>query len=205
MAEPFNNTDVVRETYFIDESERDTGTPANDVGKVVQLEADGYLSEQFIRAASDISSQVSDNVRHTNAPERNTTSGSYVKLKETEITGDSIFKARFKVAGYHTVDGGSGGGAYVAFYVNGVKVSGDLTPGLGIGAYVTVSYDHTGELKAGDLVQVYARRVNNYPAVYVKDFSICFDSSVSKFFGIELDTPLIGLHEGFSAAANASY
>lgn len=49
MAEPFNNVDTVRKTYFINESERDAITPANDAGKLPQLESDGKISEEFLR------------------------------------------------------------------------------------------------------------------------------------------------------------
>lgn len=48
MAEPFNNTDPVRDTYFINESERNTGDPSQDEGKVPQLESNGKLSNEFI-------------------------------------------------------------------------------------------------------------------------------------------------------------
>lgn len=48
MAEPFNDTDVVRKTYFINASER-AGDPADDEGKVAQLEEDGKLSPIFTR------------------------------------------------------------------------------------------------------------------------------------------------------------
>lgn len=50
MAEPFNETDPVRKTYFINESERDEATPANDEGKVPQLEEDGQLHPHFTRS-----------------------------------------------------------------------------------------------------------------------------------------------------------
>ncbi len=53
MAEPFNETDVVRKTYFINESERDTVTPANDAGKVPQLEVDGKLSGGFLTTPTE--------------------------------------------------------------------------------------------------------------------------------------------------------
>lgn len=47
MALPFNDIDPVRKTYFINESERSVD-PADDAGKVVQLEGDGFVSEAFI-------------------------------------------------------------------------------------------------------------------------------------------------------------
>lgn len=49
MAEPFNNVDNVRKTYFINEGERNVGDPSEDAGKVVQLEEDGRLNEFFLR------------------------------------------------------------------------------------------------------------------------------------------------------------
>ena len=51
MAEPFNNIDTVRKTYFINESERSVD-PADDAGKVPQLEADGKISGKFLREAN---------------------------------------------------------------------------------------------------------------------------------------------------------
>lgn len=48
MADPFDNVNPVRETYFINNSERDTGTPANDAGKVAQLESDGKIHRDFL-------------------------------------------------------------------------------------------------------------------------------------------------------------
>ncbi|MGR3504906.1 MAG: hypothetical protein ACU0B7_03435 [Paracoccaceae bacterium] len=50
MANPFNESDPVRKTYFINESERSVD-PADDVGKVVQLEADGKIDGSFLRAS----------------------------------------------------------------------------------------------------------------------------------------------------------
>lgn len=50
MALPFDETNPVRKTYFIDESERDVVTPANDAGKVPQLSSDGKLDGSFFRS-----------------------------------------------------------------------------------------------------------------------------------------------------------
>lgn len=52
MAAPFNEIDPVRKTYFINESERSVD-PADDVGKVPQLEENGELSPMFIPNASE--------------------------------------------------------------------------------------------------------------------------------------------------------
>lgn len=54
MAEPFNDTDPVRKTYFIDETERDNATPENDAGKVPQLGSTGLISPAFISSSPSI-------------------------------------------------------------------------------------------------------------------------------------------------------
>jgi len=46
MALPFNESAPVRKTYFINDSERSVD-PADDAGKVPQLEANGLLSKRF--------------------------------------------------------------------------------------------------------------------------------------------------------------
>ncbi|MBA4307001.1 MAG: hypothetical protein C0429_09730 [Sphingopyxis sp.] len=48
MAEPFNETDVVRKTYFKQIAERSVD-PTDDAGHVPQLETDGYLSKEWVR------------------------------------------------------------------------------------------------------------------------------------------------------------
>lgn len=50
MAEPFNEIDPVRKTFFIDETERSVD-PADDAGFVPQLGLDGFISTDFIRYA----------------------------------------------------------------------------------------------------------------------------------------------------------
>ena len=68
MANPFNTDQNVRETYFIDESEKDTTTPANDVGKVPQLESDGMLSHLFV----DLSPSITDGTSKSITTDGNT-------------------------------------------------------------------------------------------------------------------------------------
>lgn len=48
MAEPFNDTDAVRKSYFINDSERSVD-PTEDEGKLVQLESDGRFSTAFVK------------------------------------------------------------------------------------------------------------------------------------------------------------
>lgn len=56
----FKAGDINREDNYINESERDSVTPANDAGKVVKLEGDGRLSEDFLRNPVDIQEFTSD-------------------------------------------------------------------------------------------------------------------------------------------------
>ena len=49
MASPFNPDEVIKDEYFINESERNAADPSQDEGKLPQLEDDGSLSHLFFR------------------------------------------------------------------------------------------------------------------------------------------------------------
>ena len=61
MASPFNPDEVIKDEYFINDSERNVADPSQDEGKLPQLENTGRLSKQFIPLTMEVvtNSQVS--------------------------------------------------------------------------------------------------------------------------------------------------
>ncbi len=108
MAEPFNDTDRVRKTYFINESEKSVD-PTDDEGKVVQLENDGKLSPEFIPTIPLEIQEFTASGTWTK-PERGTMA--LVELIGAGASGGTRFGG--SVA---RVASGGGGGEYIRFFV----------------------------------------------------------------------------------------
>ena len=67
MSDPWKADEPIREENIINESERDSTTPANDEYKLVKLESDGKLSKQFIPLTIAVVSNSTVELAGTNA------------------------------------------------------------------------------------------------------------------------------------------
>jgi len=95
--------------------------------------------------------------------ERDTTSDSYVKLKEIVMLGDGGLRVKFELKNH-----GGTNTAVARVYVNGGAVSDEFTEELD--GYNTHQCDVSG-LVHGDLIQLYAHRIANGHA-YVRNFRV---------------------------------
>jgi len=103
-----------------------------------------------------------DYIIHINADERQTTSTSYVKVKETKIGSAGTYRIKFS-----SKHDGSGT-HYARIYKNGSSVGTERNPTT---SYAEYSEDISG-WAVGDLVQVYIRSPDGI-AMQAKDLKIC--------------------------------
>lgn len=132
MAEPFNDIDVVRKTYFIDEGERDSGTPSNDEGKVAQLEDNGRLNDFFSKAPIIREYAIGDSPATWTKPAD--IKAVFVQLWAGGASGAS-----------HASDvvGGGGGGGYIEAWIPASLLSATETITIGAGG-ASVSGNSSG-------------------------------------------------------------
>jgi len=138
----------------------------------------------------------SDNVRHSNDPEKKSTSLEYVKLKEIEIL-KNIPSVRVKYE-YAVQQPGGWTGSF-RLYKNDSPLGTEITTDRGY--YQTASEDFSNFV-VGDKIQVYAKKSEGATLVKVKNFRLCFDKEdiITHIGGRELDDPL-GIVEDYSGYA----
>lgn len=139
--------------------------------------------------AADVLAQISTtglvasaNVRNSNNASKNTTSLTYVKLKETKL--NAILSAvRIK---FYAINPSNGTGT-VRLYKNGVAFGTEHgTSDTGD----TFSEDFTG-LVTNDLIQLYAKTSNGIYATTVQDLHFCYDKQIIATNLDTLATPII--------------
>lgn len=167
-----------------------------------QLESNGELSQEwfsqfdFTRLGIVLNrfSNLSDRVIHTNPAgtvSNQTASSSYAKCAEILVNeAMDLVRVRWDVARISPSGGGSSDYRDSAVFINGVQVSGDFN--VGFGSSISLSYDIPTGLSAGDLVQIYARRVGNTEQfLRVSNFTLNYDSEIESIAGIPIANPLV--------------
>lgn len=135
-----------------------------------------------------ILSVVSNNTRNSNDTERQSSTPSYVKLKETKM-GEPTGKMRI----YFEMKSSDGSTVYGRIYKNGSPIgtqrSTDSTD------YVPFEEDLSSGLAAQDLIQIYAKAGTDL--VYIRNLRFKYDRAVMYFETYELATPLVVVANAF--------
>lgn len=176
-----------------------TSAGAGDSGRVPKLNSFGKLNESFFSAFSTTLlgftyirfNAISDVEQHVNAAgtaSNQTGSSAYSKIGEIELNENiTRLRVRWRIVRI-SISGGSTTYRDSAVFVNGVQQSGDI-------AYVSDStvhsYDISGGLSSGDLLQIYARKQSSTEtALQLRDFAIAYDCPLTHIGGVELVTPI---------------
>jgi len=132
------------------------GIDSADIAKIDGLDVAGAYYDRY----------ASDNLVHSNDPQRDTGSTGWVKIKEIRIDAEiACFRAKFAL----DVTVGLAG---ARLRVNGVVFGTSQSNGPG---WVTYSEDFCGQLLAiNDLLQIWAYTNNPGETTYVKEFRIYF-------------------------------
>ena len=111
----------------------------------------------------------------------------YTLLKEILVNTDQVGEYRISWQQRSSVFGQD---SRTRFYVNGVAVSAEMTEGTNV--YQTETHNYDVDLAAGDLLQIYGKRVGACDC-YVRNFRIYYDWRIA-YFGdgtvLNLTTPL---------------
>ena len=151
----------VRITGIIDDD--DLGT--SDVVLCTQGNTKAYVDAQSIHAIP------SDDLVFSNDTSRNTTSTTYVKLKEIAV----YLNVNLRIC-WEYWNGSTPGTVYTKLYINGVAVGSEKSTTSGVA--VPVSEDV--EINNGDLLQIYGKvSVTDSPNCYISNMRINFIEYVS--------------------------
>lgn len=181
------------------------------VGKVVKLESDGKISEEFfndfslskMRTEYTRFYQASDNLKFSNNAENSIDNSVMTKIKEITLNENvSICRLKFDCKQEYS-SGGSTDFSDVQFYKNGVGIGSVMTP-YRSHTYGDIKTIDVTNLVVGDKIQVYCRcQGSAVDGIYVKDFRIYYDSAITKINGLTLLTPITTLDD-FNPALNAT-
>lgn len=144
MAAPFDDINAVRKTYFINESERSVD-PADDAGKLVQLEANGKISKEFLSLSTVIEFTDSDTYTPNAAAQ--------FILIEAVGAGASGAAANASADGSAVATGG-GGGEYRSTLIHRALVTAPISITIGAPgtARVTAGRQALNGIAGGDTI-----------------------------------------------------
>ncbi|GAI34201.1 unnamed protein product, partial [marine sediment metagenome] len=136
-------------------------------------------------ATVSLTIKVSDTLRNSNDAEKNSTSSSYVNVKEVLLNKD-LANCRLKFSLASSLIDKT---AYAKVYKNGDLIGEERS--TTITTWSTFSEDFAGWV-SGDLIQIYAKRDFAGASAKVKDMRFYYDEDdkITEVGGEELDTPL---------------
>ena len=126
MSDPWKADEPIKEENIINESERDSATPANDEYKLVKLEDDGRFHPDFIPTKALNVQEFTTSDTWTKPSE-----GTHAIIEIWGAGGSGGARADTSQSAYHC--GGGGGGAYRQFKVSLVDLNATETVVVGVG------------------------------------------------------------------------